>query len=59
MREAWLGWLHEPCASLQKILDRYPGRAFLGDAIATIVTGLGGGTGVTTYAETVRPQSHW
>ncbi len=42
-----------------KILDRYPGLGFLGDAIATIVTGLGGGTGVTTYAETVRLQSHW
>ena len=34
-------------------LDKYLGRAFLGDAIATIVAGFGGGTGVTTYAETV------
>src|SRR5947209_31960 len=32
-------------------LDKYLGRAFLGDAIATIVAGFGGGTGVTTYAE--------
>lgn len=34
-------------------LDRYLGRAFLGDAIATIVAGFGGGTGVTTYAENI------
>lgn len=34
-------------------LDRYIGRAFLGDGIATIVAGLGGGTGVTTYAENI------
>ncbi len=34
-------------------LDRYLGRAFLGDAIATIVSGFGGGTGVTTYAENI------
>src|SRR5438309_8249267 len=34
-------------------LDKYLGRAFLGDAIATIVSGFGGGTGVTTYAENI------
>ncbi|GER83513.1 MULTISPECIES: solute carrier family 23 protein [Thermogemmatispora] len=34
-------------------LDRYLGRAFLGDALATIVAGFGGGTGVTTYAENI------
>jgi uracil-xanthine permease len=34
-------------------LDRYLGRAFLGDALATIVSGFGGGTGVTTYAENI------
>src|ERR1700752_4746280 len=32
-------------------LDPYLGRAFLGDGIATMVSGAGGGTGVTTYAE--------
>ncbi len=32
-------------------LDPYIGRAFIGDALATIVSGFGGGTGVTTYAE--------
>ena len=34
-------------------LDKYLGRAFLGDGIATIISGSGGGTGVTTYAETL------
>jgi len=32
-------------------LDRYLGRAFVGDGLATIVSASGGGTGVTTYAE--------
>jgi xanthine/uracil permease len=32
-------------------LDPYLGRAFLGDGLATILSGFGGGTGVTTYAE--------
>ena len=34
-------------------LDKYLGRAFLGDGIATILAGTGGGTGVTTYAENI------
>jgi len=34
-------------------LDRYIGRAFVGDALATLVAGSGGGTGVTTYAENI------
>lgn len=34
-------------------LDSYLGRGFLGDALATIVSGFGGGTGVTTYAENI------
>lgn len=34
-------------------LDKYLGRAFLGDAISTIVSGFGGGPGVTTYAENI------
>src|SRR5712692_655075 len=38
-------------------LDPYLGRAFLGDGLATIVAGLGGGTGVTTYAETISAYS--
>ncbi len=32
-------------------LDPYIGRAFLGDGVATMLSGAGGGTGVTTYAE--------
>ncbi len=31
--------------------DRYLGRAFIGDGLATMLSGAGGGTGVTTYAE--------
>jgi uracil-xanthine permease len=34
-------------------LDPYLGRAFMGDGIATVVAGCGGGTGVTTYAENI------
>jgi putative pyrimidine permease RutG len=34
-------------------LDPYLGRAFMGDGIATMVAGCGGGTGVTTYAENI------
>ena len=29
------------------------GRGFIGDGVATVVAGLGGGTGVTTYAENI------
>ena len=31
----------------------YLGRAFIGDGVATMVAGAGGGTGVTTYAENI------
>ncbi|GCE16586.1 hypothetical protein KDK_03860 [Dictyobacter kobayashii] len=34
-------------------LDKYLGRAFLGDSVATILAGFFGGTGVTTYAENI------
>src|SRR5436305_1766180 len=34
-------------------LDKYIGRAFIGDGLATIVSGFAGGTGVTTYAENI------
>ena len=34
-------------------LDQYMGRAFIGDGIATMVSGGAGGTGVTTYAENI------
>ena len=31
----------------------YLGRGFVGDGVATMVSGMGGGTGVTTYAENI------
>jgi len=34
-------------------LDRYIGRAFVGDGLATMLSGSVGGTGVTTYAENI------
>ncbi|MTH79213.1 solute carrier family 23 protein [Paracoccus aestuariivivens] len=34
-------------------MDRYIGRGFLADGLATMVAGAGGGTGVTTYAENI------
>nr|WP_218028904.1 solute carrier family 23 protein [Tengunoibacter tsumagoiensis] len=34
-------------------LDKYLGRAFMGDSVATILAGSFGGTGVTTYAENI------
>ncbi len=34
-------------------LDPYMGRAFIGDGVATMVSGAAGGTGVTTYAENI------
>jgi len=34
-------------------LDRSLGRAFMGDGLATMLAGLGGGSGTTTYAENI------
>ena len=48
-----LGHIKAVGAMTGKSLDRYLGRAFLGDALATMVAGFGGGTGVTTYAENI------
>jgi len=48
-----LGHVKAVAAMTGENLDRYLGRAFLGDGIATIVAGAGGGTGVTTYAENI------
>src|SRR5579864_2573922 len=47
------GHVKAVAAMTGRSLDKYLGRAFLGDGLATIVAGFGGGTGVTTYAETV------
>ena len=46
-----LGHIKAIGAMTGRNLDPYMGRAFVGDGIATIVSGLSGGTGVTTYAE--------
>ncbi|HEY3336817.1 MAG TPA: solute carrier family 23 protein [Candidatus Limnocylindrales bacterium] len=48
-----LGHVKAVSAMTGRNLDRYLGRAFLGDGIATMVAGVGGGTGVTTYAENI------
>jgi uracil-xanthine permease len=48
-----LGHVKAVSAMTGRNLDPYLGRAFLGDAVATMVAGAGGGTGVTTYAENI------
>jgi uracil-xanthine permease len=48
-----LGHVKAVSAMTGRDLDPYLGRAFLGDALATIVSGFGGGPGVTTYAENI------
>jgi uracil-xanthine permease len=48
-----LGHIKAVAAMTGRNLDRYLGRAFVGDALATTVAGSGGGTGVTTYAENI------
>ena len=46
-----LGHIKAIGAMTGRNLDPYIGRGFLGDGIATMVSGAGGGTGVTTYVE--------
>jgi putative pyrimidine permease RutG len=48
-----LGHIKAVGAMTGRNLDKYLGRAFLGDGLATIVSASGGGTGVTTYAENI------
>jgi len=48
-----LGHLKAVAAMTGRDLDRYLGRAFVGDGLATMVSGAVGGTGVTTYAENI------
>jgi putative pyrimidine permease RutG len=48
-----LGHVKAVAAMTGRNLDPYLGRAFLGDGVATMVAGAGGGTGVTTYAENI------
>ncbi|MBK6614949.1 solute carrier family 23 protein [Ottowia sp.] len=48
-----LGHLKAVTAMTGRDLDPYIGRAFIGDGLATMVSGAAGGTGVTTYAENI------
>ena len=48
-----LGHIKAVAAMTGRNLDPWLGRAFVGDGLATIVAGAGGGTGVTTYAENI------
>ncbi|MES2785461.1 MAG: solute carrier family 23 protein [Pseudomonadota bacterium] len=48
-----LGHIKAVTAMTGRNLDPYIGRAFIGDGVATMVSGAGGGTGVTTYAENI------
>lgn len=48
-----LGHMKAVTAMTGKNLDAYMGKAFMGDGIATMVSGAAGGTGVTTYAENI------
>lgn len=48
-----LGHVKAVSAMTGQNLDRYMGRAFIGDGVATMVSGAAGGTGVTTYAENI------
>ncbi|MCG2594533.1 NCS2 family nucleobase:cation symporter [Ramlibacter sp. XY19] len=48
-----LGHIKAVTAMTGRNLDQYMGRAFIGDGVATVVSGMAGGTGVTTYAENI------
>ena len=48
-----LGHIKAVTAMTGRNLDVYMGRAFIGDGVATMVSGASGGTGVTTYAENI------
>lgn len=48
-----LGHLKAVGAMTGRDLDPLIGRAFVGDGVATMVSGASGGTGVTTYAENI------
>ena len=48
-----LGHLKAVTAMTGRNLDPLIGRAFIGDGVATVLSGAVGGTGVTTYAENI------
>src|SRR5690606_6471065 len=47
------GHIKAVSAMTNRNLMPYLGRGFIGDGVATMVSGFGGGTGVTTYAENI------
>lgn len=48
-----LGHLKAVSAMTGRDMTPYLGRAFVGDGVATMISGASGGTGVTTYAENI------
>lgn len=48
-----LGHVKAVAAMTGQDMDRFIGRTFVGDGIATMLSGAAGGTGVTTYAENI------
>ena len=48
-----LGHLKAVAAMTGRDMTPYLGRAFMGDGLATMISGASGGTGVTTYAENI------
>ncbi|MBX3635627.1 MAG: pyrimidine utilization transport protein G, partial [Rubrivivax sp.] len=48
-----LGHIKAVAAMTGRDMNPYMGRAFVGDGVATMVSGASGGTGVTTYAENI------
>ncbi|WP_418320896.1 solute carrier family 23 protein [Piscinibacter sakaiensis] len=48
-----LGHIKAVAAMTGRNLDGFIGRAFIGDGVATMVSGSAGGTGMTTYAENI------
>ncbi|SDY89337.1 uracil-xanthine permease [Micromonospora pattaloongensis] len=47
------GHVKAVAAMTERNLDKQMGRAFLGDGLATMLAGSGGGSGTTTYAENI------
>ena len=48
-----LGHLKAVAGMTGRNMDPYMGRAFVGDGLATTLSGSVGGSGVTTYAENI------
>ncbi|WP_038369139.1 solute carrier family 23 protein [Brackiella oedipodis] len=48
-----LGHIRAVSAMTNQNLDHYLGKAFMGDGLATMLSGAVGGTGVTTYGENI------